>query len=252
MPLTTLSIDDYVATLTLLPAPEGVSRALVDDLCEVCEQLAGLTAQVHTVVVRCVPEFPAQWHTRELQEPPLEGIMRPLCAGFDALAGLPQPTVAAVSGHAHSAGLELALACDIRVAASGATFAMPETGLGLVPFGGGTQRLPRAVGRSQALRMLLAGTEIDAVEAKRIGLVTEVVADGAELEAADALARVIASRGPVATRFVKEAVLRGVEQPLQQGLRTELDMTVILQTTADRAEGVRAFVEGRPPEFTGR
>jgi enoyl-CoA hydratase/carnithine racemase len=202
-------------------------------------------------VVRCISEFPSQWTSEALAEPALDGLMRPLSAGIEALADVPQPTVAAVRGKAHSVGLELALACDMRVAAEGTSFAMPETGLGLVPLGGATQRLPRAVGRPQGLRLLLTGAEIDAAEARRIGLVADVVPDGEEYEAALGIARTIASRGPLATRFAKEAVLRGLEQPLQQGLRTELDMTVILQTTADRAEGVRAFVEGRPPKFSG-
>jgi enoyl-CoA hydratase/carnithine racemase len=249
--LTALNVEDYVATLALYPASEGVSRAFVDALVDACEEIAAATAQVHAVIVRCVPEFPSGWSTEALEETGLHGLLRPLGAGFDALAALPQPTLAIVRGNAHSAGFELALACDIRLACEGATFAMPETGLGIVPLGGGTQRLPRAVGRSQALKLLLAGTEIDAAEARRIGLVSDVVPDGEETEAAREIARAIASRGAIATRFAKEAVLRGLEQPLQQGLRTELDMTVILQTTADRAEGVRAFIEGRPPHFTG-
>lgn len=250
MPLTALSIEDYVATLTIYPAPEGASRSFIEALTYSCEEIAGSRSRVYAVVVRCVPEFPSHWSAEALAEPVMNGV-RPLGAGFDALAALPQPAIAAVRGRAHSAGLELALACDIRIAAATATFAAPETGLGMMPLGGATQRLPRAIGRSHALKLLLAGTEIDAAEARRIGLVADVVSEGDEVEAAVALARTIASRAPIATRFAKEAVLRGVEQPLQQGLRTELDLTVILQTTADRAEGVRAFVEGRPPRFTG-
>ncbi|MEZ4552903.1 MAG: enoyl-CoA hydratase/isomerase family protein [Dehalococcoidia bacterium] len=250
MPLTSLSIEDYVATLTLYPAPEGVSRSFVEALASSCDEIGGARGRAYAVVVRCVPEFPARWSNEALAEPLMNGA-RPLGAAFDALAALPQPTVAAVRGSAHSAGLELALACDMRVAASGATFAAPETALGLMPLGGATQRLPRAVGRSQALRLLLSGLEIDAVEAKRIGLLVDVVSEGEEVDSALRLARSIAARAPIATRFVKEAVWRGLEQPLQQGLRTELDLTVILQTTADRAEGVRAFVEGRAPRFTG-
>jgi enoyl-CoA hydratase/carnithine racemase len=129
---------------------------------------------------------------------------------------------------------------------------MPETALGLVPHGGGTQRLPRAVGRAHALRLLLTGETIDANEAYRIGLVSQVTPAGEERAAARVIASAIAARGPIATRYAKEAVLRGLDLPLQQGLRTELDLTVILQTTADRAEGVRAFVERREPDFTGR
>lgn len=250
MPLTSLSIEDYVATLTLYPAPEGVSRDFVEALAGACEEVAGARGRAYAVVVRCVPEFPSRWSAEALAEPVMNGV-RPLGAAFDALAALPQPAIAAVRGAAHSAGLELALACDMRVAADTATFAAPETALGLMPLAGATQRLPRAVGRSQSLRMLLSGLEIDATEAKRIGLLVEVVPEGEEIDSALRLARAIASRAPIATRFAKEAVWRGLEQPLQQGLRTELDLTVILQTTADRAEGVRAFVEGRPPHFTG-
>jgi len=250
VPLTSLSIEDYVATLTLYPAPEGASRNLLEALANSCEELTGARGRAYAVVVRCVPEFPSRWSADALAEPLMNGV-RPLGAAFDALASIPQPTVAAVRGPAHSPGLELALACDMRIGAATATFAAHETALGLMPLGGATQRLPRAVGRSQALRLLLSGIEIDAAEAKRIGLLVDVVSEGEELDAALRLARAIASRAPIATRLAKEAVWRGLEQPLQQGLRTELDLTVILQTTVDRAEGVRAFVEGRPPRFTG-
>ena len=160
--------------------------------------------------------------------------------------------VAALHGRVHSAGLEVALACDIRVAGESATFAMPETMLGAVPAGGGTQRLPRAIGRAQALRLLLTGEQIDAAEGRRIGLLSRVVPDGQALDAARGIALAIASRGPIATRLAKEAVHRGAEMPLPQALRYELDLTLLLQTTADRAEGVRAFAAKRPPDFIGR
>jgi enoyl-CoA hydratase len=151
-----------------------------------------------------------------------------------------------------SAGLELALAADVRLAAEDARFGMPDLAHGHVPRGGASQRLPRAVGRAQALRLLLLSEEIDAAEAKRIGLVSRVLPRAGLVVEARALATTIAERGPIATRFAKEAVNRGAEMPLQQALRYELDLTVLLQTTADRAEGVSAFAARRAPRFEGR
>ena len=171
---------------------------------------------------------------------------------LQALADMPQPVVAAIAGVCHGPGLEIALACDIRLAATTATFAAPETGLGTLPRAGGTQRLPRAIGRAQALRMLLTGDTIDAPEASRIGLVSSVLAPEEVEAAARALVRRIADRGPIATRMGKEAVQRGAEMTLEQALRYETDLTVLLQSTADRAEGVRAFAAKRPPRFSGR
>jgi len=132
-----------------------------------------------------------------------------LGAQLIALAAIPQPTIAAVAGRAYSAGLEVALACDIRIADDGATFAMPDTAAGSVPRAGGTQRLPRAVGRAHALRLLLTGETIDAAEARRIGLVSRVVPSGGTALLDAALARAIAAKGPIATRCTKEAVARG-------------------------------------------
>ncbi|MGD0765751.1 MAG: enoyl-CoA hydratase/isomerase family protein [Dehalococcoidia bacterium] len=171
---------------------------------------------------------------------------------FSFLARLSRPVVAAIKGDALSAGLELALACDVRIAGESARFGLPETAMGLLPMGGGSQRLPRVVGRAQALEMILLGKIVDAREALRCGLVNSVVADGEVDAAAQAVAERIAARGPLAVRYAKEAVLRGMEMPLEQALRFETDLTVILQTTEDRAEGVRAFLEKRGPRFKGK
>ena len=157
-----------------------------------------------------------------------------------------------MSGIAHSAGLELALSCDIPEASQNASFAMPETAEGRSPHGGGTQRLPRAIGRAQALRLLLTGEKIDAEEAKRIGLVSYVAPNSEAVDTATNIALKIASHGPLATRFAKEAIRRGADMPLDQGLQLELELTVLLQTTEDRAEGVSAFIERRKPNFRGR
>lgn len=248
----TVTLDGHVATLAIAPAGGLADRAFSFALADAAAEVAAL-ADMRAVVVRAGGgDFCAGWSADALAEP--EGLVGvpPLALGIAALAALPQPTVAAIGGRALSAGLELALACDIRIAADDARFAMPETGAGTLPRAGGSQRLPRAIGRAHALRLLLLGEEIDAAEALRIGLVSRVV-PRAELDAAAAaLAATIASRGPIATRFAKEAVHRGSELTLEQALRYELDLTLLLQTTADRAEGVRAFAAGRPPNFIGQ
>ena len=250
MSLVTVDIDNHVATLTIAPFEGLADRAFAEALTEVSAQIAAHADVRSAVIASAGDDFCHGWSEQALAEPHLESPA--LGGGFEALAALPQPTVAALEGRAYSAGLELALACDIRVTAEGATFAMPETGLAMLPRGGGSQRLPRAVGRAHALRMLLTGEKIDAQEARRIGLVSAVVTTGEATAAARTIAIAIASRGPIATRMVKEAVHRGSEMTLEQALRYELDLTVLLQTTADRAEGVRAFAAKRPPVFAGR
>ena len=171
---------------------------------------------------------------------------------FGCLADLPQPVVCAINSDATGAGLELALASDVRIAAAGATFSVPEVSMGLLPLAGGTQRLPRLIGRAKALEMILIGEPIGAEEALRIGLVSAVVPRDRLLAEAEAIATRIAERGPLAVRDAKEAISRGREMPLEQALRFETDLTIILQTTEDRTEGVRAFLEKRNAEFKGR
>ncbi len=253
-----LAVEDGVATLSLSP-PEGhFDRATLDALAAACASLAAQAvgdpeAARAVVVSPGGPDLGLGWEQRVLAEAELGGVDAPdLGAAFEALANLPQPTVCAVRGRALSAGLELALACDVRVAEAGTRLALPEVAAGRVPRGGGTQRLTRAVGRAHALRLLLSAEEIDAEEALRIGLVSERAPAGDAVDAARAVARRIAERGPSATRFAKEAVARGAELPLAHALRLEHDLTLLLQDTSDRAEGVRAFVERRSPRFEGR
>jgi len=194
--------------------------------------------------------FSSGWDAVELEQG--RGAWRSNSLPFTCLESMGQPVVCALSGDATSAGLELALACDVRIAAEGARFALPETAQGLLPMAGGTQRLARLVGRGDALRLILLGEQIDANEALRIGLVSGVHPRDRLFAEAEALALRMAARGPIALRYAKEAVRRGLEQPLDQALRFETDLTVILQTTEDRAEGVRAFLEKRVPKFKGR
>ena len=163
-----------------------------------------------------------------------------------------KPILASIQGVCLGGGLEVALACDIRIAAEGASFALPETGLGVITGIGGSQRLPRIAGMAWALDMILTGERIPASRAREIGLVTRVVA-GVELSAATAaLARHLASRPPRAMAFAKEAVRSAQDLPQRDGQRLELDLLTLLLNTEDRLEAARAFREKRPPNFSGR
>jgi len=243
-------VAGHVATITIAPADGAYDRALLDTLGAAAEAVAADPA-VRCVVLASDGDFGRGWTAAALAEPDGLPGLAALSAGIEAVARIPQPVVAALRGEVRSVALELALACDIRVAAADARFAMADTQEGAVPRGGGTQRLPRAVGRAQALRLILTGEEVDAAEARRIGLVSAVVQPSEVVAHAQAIAAEVAQRGPIATRLAKEAVHRGVEMPLAAALRYELDLTVLLQSTADRAEGVRAFAEKRPPNFIG-
>ena len=143
------------------------------------------------------------------------------------------------------------MACDIRLAVEDAKLGLPEVSRGMIPGSGGTQRLSRLIGLGKALELILTGSIIDAHEALRIGLVSKVVPRPQLMPAAEEYARLIASRGPQAVIFAKEAVRKGYEMSLDDGLRLETDLSSLLQTTDDIKEGARAFVEKRPPQFKG-
>jgi enoyl-CoA hydratase len=164
----------------------------------------------------------------------------------------PQPIIAAIGGHCFGGGLELALACDIRIAAADSRLGLTEIDLAIIPGGGGTQRLPRVVGRGKALEMILTGARIDAAEALRLGLVERVVPAGEAPKAAQELAATLAAKAPVALRYAKEAVVKGLELPLADGIRLEGDLSTFLRTTEDRLEGAKAFLEKRTPRWQGR
>lgn len=167
------------------------------------------------------------------------------------IGAVTQPVIAAINGDALGHGLELALACDIRVAAAGARLGMTQMAEGAMPWDGGTQRLPRIVGRAWATDMLLNGRILDAEESLRIGLVHQVTPPDELAGRVEHLASTMAALAPIATRYAKEVVLKGMDMTLEQGLRLETDLNVILQTTRDRAEGVASFLERREPTYTG-
>jgi enoyl-CoA hydratase len=171
---------------------------------------------------------------------------------WDAIRGLWTPLIAAVSGYCLGGGCELALACDLIVASESAQFGQPETGLGIIPGAGGTQRLTRAVGKALAMDVILSGRRLSANEALAAGLVARVVLNEAWLEEAKALAREIAEKGPVATRLAKESVDRAFETTLTAGLEAERRALYLAFASHDAKEGLTAFTEKRKPEFKGR
>ena len=168
------------------------------------------------------------------------------------LAAVRTPLVAAVSGYALGGGCELALACDMIVASESAEFGQPEILLGIIPGGGGTQRLARVIGKQRAMELVLTGRRIHAAEAERLGIVNQVAPRDGWLDAALELAGVVAQRPPLAVRFGKQAVLAADETPLGAGLEQERRLFELAMATEDRVEGMNAFVEKRPPEFRGR
>jgi enoyl-CoA hydratase/carnithine racemase len=171
---------------------------------------------------------------------------------FDLIEQTGKPVIAAINGFALGGGCELALACTLRVAADTAKFGQPEVNLGLIPGYGGTQRLPRLVGRSRALDLLLRGHTIDAQEALRIGLVDRVVPAADLVSAAHALATELAGKAPHAVRAILDAVGRGLGMSLADGLAYEATLFGLVAATDDMREGTRAFLEKRPPVFRGK
>ena len=167
------------------------------------------------------------------------------------IGAIEKPIIAGINGDALGHGLEIALACDIRVAAAGANFGMTQICDGTIPWDGGTQRLPRIVGRAWATDMLLSGRVMDSEEALRIGLAHQTLPSGDLAGRLRQMASTMAALAPIATRYAKETVLKGMDMTLEQGMRLEMDLNLILQTTRDRAEGIASFLEKRTPTYTG-
>ncbi len=245
MPYSTISYTtkDHVAAITL-NRPEAGNRLnleLAQELAEVCRRINRDEA-VYVVILSGAGDK-AFCEGGEVEK------SVKFCSA--AVAAIEKPVIAAINGDALGPGLELALSCDIRLAADKARLGFPEVAKGLIPAEGGTQRLPRIVGRGKALEMILTAETITASEALEIGLVSKIVPRKELLAEAEALARDIAAKGPIAIRFIKEAVNKGLDLTLEQGLRLEADLYFLLHTTADRTEGITAFLEKRKPKFKG-
>ena len=180
-----------------------------------------------------------------------ESVFHPAAGFWRQLADCRTPLIAAVSGWALGGGCELALLCDLIVASETAVFGQPEITLGIIPGGGGTQRLARTVGKQRAMELVLTGRRFDAHEAERMGIVNAVVPKREWLDAAIELAGRIASRPPIAARLAKQAVLAAEETAMGAGLEQERRLYELAMATEDRVEGMRAFLEKRKPEFKG-
>jgi enoyl-CoA hydratase len=253
-----LERKDRVATVTL-NRPGVLNAQNTPMRRELMDAFAALRQDedVRAIIVTGAGEraFSAGADIREFLEPPVPTAFREQRKRVDYRAEMDrcsQPIIAAIRGFALGGGLELALACDIRIAAEDAQLGLTEINLAIIPGGGGTQRLPRLVGRGKALEMILTGARVPAAEALRIGLVERVVPVAELMPAARALAGAIAEKAPIALRYAKEAVVSGLELPLADGLRLENDLATLLRTTEDRVEGARAFVEKRRPTWQGR
>jgi enoyl-CoA hydratase/carnithine racemase len=181
-----------------------------------------------------------------------EAVFHPAASFWRRLADVRTPMIAAVSGWALGGGCELALVCDLIVASETAVFGQPEITLGIIPGGGGTQRLARAIGKQRAMELVLTGRRFEAAEAERMGLVNAVTAKSEWLDSAMELAARIASRPPLAARLAKQAVLAAEEAPMSAGLEQERRLYELAMATEDRVEGMRAFLEKRKPDFKGK
>ncbi len=186
-----------------------------------------------------------------MDEGAVAGFHKTIRAAFDGFEALPQPVIAAINGVALGGGLELALACDLRIAAEGAELALPEVGLGIIPGAGGTQRLPRVIGAARAKELILTARRVPAAEALAMGLVGQVVPAADLGPAALALAERVARNAPISLRQAKRAIDRGLALPLHDGLDLENRLYQACIPTADRREALIAFAEKRAPVFKG-
>ena len=251
-------VADHVATVTLnRPAVRNAMNTALREA--MTERFTALAADddVRVIIVTGAGDkaFSAGADIREFVAPLVPTRFRAERRRLDfrqVMDRCPQPIIAAIRGIALGGGLELALACDVRIAGDDAVLGLTEVDLAIIPGGGGTQRLPRLVGRGKALEMILTAQRIDAAEALRIGLVERVVPAAEVMNAARTLARELAGKAPLALRYAKEAVVAGLELPLADGLRLEGDLSTLLRTTEDRLEGARAFLEKRKPDWKGR
>ncbi|MBM4297919.1 MAG: enoyl-CoA hydratase [Deltaproteobacteria bacterium] len=255
-------VRDQIAWVTL-NRPESmnaINRLMARELVEACRQIeddAGIRVAIFTGAGDRA--FSAGMDLKERAETaflPIERRNQKLSPTIHtqsrAMGVLTKPTIAAIRGYCVGGGLEMALACDMRVAAMDAKLGLTEVLRGLIPGAGGTQRLPRAVGVSKALEICLTGDTVSGADAERLGLVNKAVPAADVNRAAEDLANRILKGAPMSVAFIKEAIKKGVELSLEEGLRLEADLSAMIATTEDSKEGPRAFAEKRAPVWKGK
>jgi len=248
------SRDEGVALLRLNrpEARNALSPEVMELIAAELERLDPYPEVRCAVIAGSVKVFAAGADIRAMAERSFaEALRHPAASFWRRLAAIKTPLVAAVSGYALGGGCELALACDMIVASETAVFGQPEINLGIIPGGGGTQRLARVIGKQRAMELVLTGRRIEAQEALELGLVNRVVDADRWLEEALALGRTVADRPPIAARLAKQAVLAAEETTLAAGLESERRLYELAMATEDRVEGMKAFLEKREPEFRG-
>ena len=241
-------------------AMNAMNRQMTRDLVEVCRQIEE-NPEIRVAIFTGAGEkaFSAGMDLKERAETAFSPIERRnqkltnrIFTQARAVAAITKPTIAAIRGYCVGGGLEFALACDLRIAAEDAKLGLTEVRRGIIPGAGGTQRLTRAVGVTKAMEMCLTGDTVSGSEAKALGLVNDAVPSGEVLKAAESLAARILKGAPVSVAFIKEAIKKGVELPLEEGLRLEADLSALIGSTEDAKEGPRAFAEKRAPVWKGK
>ena len=251
-----LDRDGWIATLTLSRPPvNALSGDLVRELAAATKVLAG-DEGVSVVVLRSDQRHfcaGADLKEREtLAADRVSAVVAAIRSCFDGIARLPQPTIVAVNGSALGGGAELALACDLRVMADDVRFGFPEVSLGIIPGGGGTQRLPRIIGPTRAKELIFSARILDGAGCLELGLAERVVPRAELAAAARSYAEELARNAPLALRAAKRAITQGLERPMAEALRQEGEAYDSLIPTRDREEGIRAFMEKRPPGWEGK
>ena len=253
-----VEVQDHVAYITL-NRPEVLNAYNWEMVKQIVDAFRGLAErdEVWAAVLRsaCDRAFCVGADLKERKTFPMEkvkAIRGMLEEAHDLVCFFPKPILAAVNGYALGGGLEFALNCDFIIAADDAVFGLTETSLGIIPGGGGTQLLPRLIGRAKAKELIFTARRVDAAEAERLGLVERVVPRDKLAEEAEKTVRAIVANAPVSLREAKRAIDQGVEMDLPSGLRLEREAYDVTLSTEDRNEGLRAFAEKRKPRFQGR